>query len=967
MVAGAQPADASSCRDGVRTRRYPFAMDIPTGAIASTKTAVSLIPKARRAYRLFTTFDHTWVDLGGETNASLTAAEVSDAESFLRTREVKALLRVTVATLVSPDSSEREESLKVQATAFSEMARRSTVDTKKSWVKHADAVWSSVTARIVDAVPVSRMAEDVLQDAEKTGEFFSSPLVGQSGSSYFKRLMAAASNIDLIQNAEALVADLTAASTAGRRRPMLGHLDNDIDVDQDAIYVNRHIRMASPSGDRHSGSEIFEGMTFHRTVLLGNPGAGKTTLVNHLAQISGRRKDETENPILIMRCLQYSKEHANKSILEALRGVLESVYGIQCTPESLDAALTLGAIDVVLDGLDEIRNIFARQEFCDRVNRFAIRYPTTSILVTSREIGYARAVLDDKLFAKARLQDFTNTEIREYAVRWFSQMQRPELTEPFMAEVASVMDLAVNPLLLSLLCSLYRATGTIPRKRRTIYKQCADLLFMKWDGSRQIEQQEDYPEFGQRLFEEIARFFWSTPSARNGVESGQLVRLIALYLADYTGTSRPVAETRARDFLDYCAVRAWLLAVVGNERGEPLFGFTHRTFYEFFTAEAFVRDSESPTQVADEIIMAHQLDDTSVLPELLIQSYEEARNRGATSVFKSICAHDDVDLSLVLRLMSTNIRADVRDLGFKLILRRWGRGGDACDSASFNALLQIPPDAREHFVRSYLHGDGEGCTDARGAVLLGWASAVLSGHSLRDRRYWEGAVREALERWRVEVPDPEKRPRAVQHWLIANGTESPGTLGLGFGLIVRAFGESVPGGTLQALYPANASPSSLAIQESVSRYVIDTLGRGGRGSDFVTRSEVRLLSDLIGKIAWPGSIGFPLDATSVAPATIALALLFREADAPVETFDRYLLRFGVNTEHMARIREWNLGRGVKPDDSVGASVMSLKHLWPVWCAKWLTGGLSLCSPIERDRPLPGGFILVGYPWKPPHR
>jgi hypothetical protein len=51
-----------------------------------------------------------------------------------------------------------------------------------------------------------------------------------------------------------------------------------------------------------------------------------------------------------------------------------------------------------------------------------------------------------------------------------------------------VPDLRANPLLLSLMCILYRGEGSLPRNRAEVYEQCANLLFHRWDARRHIHQ-----------------------------------------------------------------------------------------------------------------------------------------------------------------------------------------------------------------------------------------------------------------------------------------------------------------------------------------------------------------------------------------------------------------------------------------------------------------------------------------------
>src|SRR5262249_43675637 len=147
-----------------------------------------------------------------------------------------------------------------------------------------------------------------------------------------------------------------------------------------------------------------------------------------------------------------------------------------------------------------------------------------------------------------------------------------------------------NPLMLSLLCTLYRVRGYIPMNRLDVYKSCADLLFFSWDAMRHIPQPVDHRRYGHNLMEEIADLFFKFPSTSAGIVGGQLQRLIATFFVDTAGVEPDDARRRAQEFLEFCAGRAWLLTATGyNDRGIRLFSFTHRTFMEFYAAEAMVR------------------------------------------------------------------------------------------------------------------------------------------------------------------------------------------------------------------------------------------------------------------------------------------------------------------------------------------------------------------------------------------
>jgi hypothetical protein len=367
------------------------------------------------------------------------------------------------------------------------------------------------------------------------------------------------------------------------------------------------------------------------------------------------------------------------------------------------------------------------------------------MIVTTRIVGYQRSPIDPIAFGHFRLREFTVDQIDEYAERWFGLMGRPELRESFMNESRSVDDLRTNPLMLSLLCSLFKAHGTIPRNRLAVYRRCADLLFHQWDSARQIQQNEDLPDFGNRLMEEIARLFYGSQAAQNGVEEGQLVKIIGTYLQDYAGVPQGAARRRGQEFLDFCAGRAWLLARLGtNSSGISMFGFTHRTFFEYFAAESLARMSDTPEQVADAVMKAYGSDSTSVLPELLIQAYEDKSNRGASRVFEWVSRARIFEADLALRLMNTTLRRDVRRIGFERIVTTWGSPGYAIDQTTFLSLVFLHEEPRQQFIDDYLLSDEGHGPSTRQTFLDGWSALASTGQFSQMTGPWMSAVEEAL-------------------------------------------------------------------------------------------------------------------------------------------------------------------------------------------------------------------------------
>jgi predicted NACHT family NTPase len=126
---------------------------------------------------------------------------------------------------------------------------------------------------------------------------------------------------------------------------------------------------------------------------------------------------------------------------------------------------------VIFDGLDELLDTSRRRDVSDRVEQFCSAYPLTRVLITSRVVGYEEASLDNEQFSCYRLGGFGEVEVTEYADKWFAVQdnftpaEAENESRAFLAESTGASDLRCNPLMLSLMCILYRGAGSLPLAR----------------------------------------------------------------------------------------------------------------------------------------------------------------------------------------------------------------------------------------------------------------------------------------------------------------------------------------------------------------------------------------------------------------------------------------------------------------------------------------------------------------------
>ncbi|MGE0821729.1 MAG: NACHT domain-containing NTPase [Candidatus Binatia bacterium] len=369
---------------------------------------------------------------------------------------------------------------------------------------------------------------------------------------------------------------------------------------------------------------VQEALAEHRhVVVLGDPGSGKTTLLRYLALCYAR--DRAENlsvvndrlrllesgylPILLpLRNLgAYLKKHdeadgieGHARLLEFLRASLHADRIL--VPEDFFVAdLKAGKVVILLDGMDEVGDFDLRRRVARLIEAFARAYPSCRIITTSRIVGYTGAARLGEGFTTTRIRDFTLQDVEQFLTQWhrlvaIGQMGPGESAEQFAALQTQhllnairsnprVRDLAINPLMLTVIALVHRDRVTLPERRAELYAEAVDVLLGKWDEARGVEE---IPILDGQSFATADRRLLLQALALQMHEAGQkevaLDTLQTVLKAAFTGKTRDnrAAEQAAERFLTVARERTGLLV----EAGPGEYRFSHLTFQEYLAAVA---------------------------------------------------------------------------------------------------------------------------------------------------------------------------------------------------------------------------------------------------------------------------------------------------------------------------------------------------------------------------------------------
>jgi hypothetical protein len=577
----------------------------------------------------------------------------------------------------------------------------------------------------------------------------------------------------------------------------ISHSVENFRFDYGALYVSRTLRVQNSQVQRED-SFLTSPTGRPRCVVIGSPGVGKSTMTQHLVhQLSKDDASDDAYAAVVVACKEVAKTDGGAYILGAISKSVKENLQLDIGDQALNDLATLGRCFVIFDGIDEIIDIVRRKQFVRVIESFAARYPLIPVLVTARRVGYGKAPFSGE-FSVYELDDFSDDQVIEYTGKWFEATERSSAErDSFLRETENVPDVRTNPLMLSLLCALYRARGYIPRNRREVYKACADLLFQRWDAMRHIEQPVDHRQYGTRLMQELALFFYKSQSAQAGVQEKQLRKIISQFFTATASVDEVDAGNRAQDFLDFCADRAWLLTYQGtDDRDQRLFGFTHRTFMEYFAAEAIVRRSRSIDEIVKEITRAYEADSSSVLADVIFQCADDKYDGGAREVVAGLMEkarglgwkNAPKYISLCLRIMNAApLPPDSTKLIFDALFQHWGDGSPESDRVTAMATFDLYRDPRNRFIATLREQP-----ERAKAALLRWARFYCRNEtSMFDPAWAEDLLSVASEQSFEKVDDA-----ALFGYLLDNRIVSLDQFSKvpnSWLLYARAFGEPTPG------------------------------------------------------------------------------------------------------------------------------------------------------------------------------
>jgi predicted NACHT family NTPase len=378
----------------------------------------------------------------------------------------------------------------------------------------------------------------------------------------------------------------------GHRRRELNDLLRDISLKDFDRFSFSHVRES-----RVPALEAVE--RFKKLIIVGKPGAGKTTFLKNLAIQCIRGKFKPKLIPIFITLKDFSEAIGQPNLLDYIKWLLNTMSYTDIEA-SIKAILRAGRALILLDGLDEVKESDSNHVL-GKIQDFANQFHRNQFIITCR-IAAQDYIFEQ--FTEVEIADFDDQQIATFAKKWFQNKHDSIEATRFLQELKAnppIRELATSPILLTLLCLVFEDSRSFPDNRSELYKEGLDVLLKKWDAMRKIERDRVYKGLSLKRKEDLlSELAHSTFKDGNYFfKQREAERQITEYLQNLpdASTNPEILQLDSKAVLKSIETQHGLLV----EQAKNIYSFSHLTFHEYFTARKIV-SSCNPYHPEDEAL-----------------------------------------------------------------------------------------------------------------------------------------------------------------------------------------------------------------------------------------------------------------------------------------------------------------------------------------------------------------------------
>ncbi|MBD2498068.1 NACHT domain-containing NTPase [Nostoc sp. FACHB-280] len=341
---------------------------------------------------------------------------------------------------------------------------------------------------------------------------------------------------------------------------------------------------------------------YHKLMVLGQPGAGKTTFLQAIANSCNLGLFQPDYLPIFIRLKDFAEDIRGSSQISLFNYLCESFLNLGISEQEINTVFAHGRALILLDGLDEVvaKDI---SKIISKIRQFTEKFYKNKIIITCR-LGVQNYKFYG--FTEVEIGNFSQPQIANFAEKWFLAVAKQppaiakDLASRFMQKLElkanfPILDLATTPLLLNFICLVFQFTEDFPTNRAEIYKQILDLLLFRWDEAKGIKRDEIYPNFSLlhkiKLLSHLAAITF--PQSSYFQPGSHLCRLITDYLLQNFNPPHDAAalEIESASVLQAIESQHGLLM----QKALGIYAFSHFSLQQYLTAKEIVLNINSQT------------------------------------------------------------------------------------------------------------------------------------------------------------------------------------------------------------------------------------------------------------------------------------------------------------------------------------------------------------------------------------
>lgn len=342
---------------------------------------------------------------------------------------------------------------------------------------------------------------------------------------------------------------------------------------------------------------------YSKLMLLGKPGSGKTIFLQYLAiecsddlrSVGDHRKFLADQVPIFLRLKEFAEDTQNDNELSLLNYIIQECHYEEIAEESTLTVLTGGKALILLDGLDEVP-LSLLEKVIKEIRKFTQRFYKSKFIITCRTAAHKYRFPG---LTEVEIADFQDRQVELFVRKWsVAVAQQPSNECPSfynlfiqqlnLPENQRIRELATTPLLLHLLCLVFKGKLQFPYRLANLYEQAINVLLVRWDQIRNIERDKFYAN--SHLINKVNLLCClAGKTFTKGDYFFTQVKIQGLICESLFQTSNLTQSPQdSGSFIDTIQAQSALFV----ERARGIYSFSHLAFHEYLTAKYIVGSSQ---------------------------------------------------------------------------------------------------------------------------------------------------------------------------------------------------------------------------------------------------------------------------------------------------------------------------------------------------------------------------------------